>query len=330
MSFFYCLWNLQWKQPQPPLRWSGRPLWDRTGQVMLVWTGQVLPHHLDAHRGSRGPVSVLVRLLTSTIKFFNPKAWPRWCLYVCALIGSSAPSISSLSNLCDYDTEQCECLSPVTSLIEGMFMYAGSTKTSDLQCWCEHPLHCVSVLQWSRSSQTWVESSRWTLCESGSSAAASENIMCVKVAGRIHVTEDDCVQLISHCVVRPSIYMYQIRKREEEEDEQRGAFISVDMTVPGPAVWSPVRYLCSTMNVSLLLPSLLLLLAANVCDQTVGAVKLEPVGPVDQGSRLRGLWKLHVRDSMLRRKGERAPGNFSIQQTSSFLYLFVHRFNQSN
>ncbi|KAM7380960.1 hypothetical protein PAMP_004224 [Pampus punctatissimus] len=56
--------------------------------------------------------------------------------------------------------------------------------------------------------------------------------------------------------------------------------------------------MCFTMNVSWLL----LLLSA--VDQPLGAEKVDPVVPAeDHGAHLRGLWKLHMRDSVLKGKG---------------------------
>ncbi|XP_029315508.1 fibroblast growth factor 4A-like [Cottoperca gobio] len=59
--------------------------------------------------------------------------------------------------------------------------------------------------------------------------------------------------------------------------------------------------MCFTMNVSLLLllPGFQLLLIFSV-----GAKKQEGmVSPEDHGARLRGLWKLHIRDTLLKGKG---------------------------
>ncbi|XP_044222843.1 fibroblast growth factor 4A [Thunnus albacares] len=65
--------------------------------------------------------------------------------------------------------------------------------------------------------------------------------------------------------------------------------------------------MCFTMNVSSLLPGvllLLLLLLSAACDWPVGAKKVDPaVSAEDQGTHLRGLWKLHMRDSLLKGKG---------------------------
>ncbi|XP_032385804.1 fibroblast growth factor 4A [Etheostoma spectabile] len=62
--------------------------------------------------------------------------------------------------------------------------------------------------------------------------------------------------------------------------------------------------MCSTMNVSLLLlPGFQLLLMFSV-----GAKKQEPVlSREDQGTRLRDLWKLHMRDTLLKGKGSCPP-----------------------
>ncbi len=64
------------------------------------------------------------------------------------------------------------------------------------------------------------------------------------------------------------------------------------------------------MNVSLLLlPGFLLLLVFSVCDRLVGANKQEAVvSPEDHGIRLQSLWKLHMRDTLLKGKGEQVPG----------------------
>ncbi|XP_019119587.2 fibroblast growth factor 4A isoform X1 [Larimichthys crocea] len=60
--------------------------------------------------------------------------------------------------------------------------------------------------------------------------------------------------------------------------------------------------MCFTMSSSSLL--LMLLLVLGVCDRAAGAKKQESVvPPEDHGSRLRGLWKLHMRDAMLKGKG---------------------------
>ncbi|KAM9850640.1 fibroblast growth factor 6-like [Aulostomus maculatus] len=62
------------------------------------------------------------------------------------------------------------------------------------------------------------------------------------------------------------------------------------------------------MSVSLLLPGLLLLLTLTVSDQQVEAKKLQPALPTeDQSTRLRVLWKLHVRDAQLKGKGSSPP-----------------------
>ncbi|XP_034550120.1 fibroblast growth factor 4A [Notolabrus celidotus] len=52
-----------------------------------------------------------------------------------------------------------------------------------------------------------------------------------------------------------------------------------------------------------LLPGLLLLLLLSVESKKPEA----GVSPEDQGSRLRGLWKLHMRDSLLKAKGSSPP-----------------------
>ncbi|XP_053184869.1 fibroblast growth factor 4A [Scomber japonicus] len=58
------------------------------------------------------------------------------------------------------------------------------------------------------------------------------------------------------------------------------------------------------LNVSSLLPGfLLLLLSADL------PVRAKEVEPEDQGSRLRGLWKLHMRDVMLKGKGEKSSSH---------------------
>lgn len=67
--------------------------------------------------------------------------------------------------------------------------------------------------------------------------------------------------------------------------------------------------MCFTMSSSSLL--LMLLLVLGVCDRAAGAKKQESVvPPEDHGSRLRGLWKLHMRDAMLKGKGERTHDLF--------------------
>ncbi|XP_037644803.1 fibroblast growth factor 4A [Sebastes umbrosus] len=63
--------------------------------------------------------------------------------------------------------------------------------------------------------------------------------------------------------------------------------------------------MCFTMNVSLLLllPGFQLLL-----NFSVGAKKQEAVvSPEDHSTRLRGLWKLHMRDALLKAKGKLPP-----------------------
>nr|XP_046260124.1 fibroblast growth factor 4A isoform X2 [Scatophagus argus] len=56
--------------------------------------------------------------------------------------------------------------------------------------------------------------------------------------------------------------------------------------------------MCFRMNVSLLL------LVFSMCDRAVGAERQETAAsPEDQSARLRGLWKLHLRDSLLKGKG---------------------------
>ncbi|XP_071773277.2 fibroblast growth factor 4 [Centroberyx gerrardi] len=62
------------------------------------------------------------------------------------------------------------------------------------------------------------------------------------------------------------------------------------------------------MEASTLFPGLLLLLllVTSVCERPVAAERLEPAAaaaPEDHGSRLRGLWKLHMRDSASKGKG---------------------------
>ncbi|XP_040912298.1 fibroblast growth factor 4A [Toxotes jaculatrix] len=61
---------------------------------------------------------------------------------------------------------------------------------------------------------------------------------------------------------------------------------------------------CFTMNASLLLPGFLLLSVFGACDRPVGAKRQEPeISPETHSARLRGLWKLHMRDSLLKGEG---------------------------
>ncbi|XP_073329840.1 fibroblast growth factor 4A isoform X1 [Pagrus major] len=54
--------------------------------------------------------------------------------------------------------------------------------------------------------------------------------------------------------------------------------------------------------------SLLLLLVLSVCDRALGAKKQEAViSPDDHGTRLRGLWKLHMKESLLKGKAGSSP-----------------------
>ncbi|XP_062287330.1 fibroblast growth factor 4A [Scomber scombrus] len=64
-----------------------------------------------------------------------------------------------------------------------------------------------------------------------------------------------------------------------------------------------------SLNVSSLLPGFLLLLLS--ADWPVRAKKTEPE---DNGSRLRGLWKLHMRDVMLKGKGSSHPIRDGVKQ----------------
>ncbi|XP_018552091.1 fibroblast growth factor 4A [Lates calcarifer] len=62
--------------------------------------------------------------------------------------------------------------------------------------------------------------------------------------------------------------------------------------------------MCFTMNVSLLLPGLLWLLVVSMCDQPVGTKRQESMDSSENHStHLRGLWKLHMRDILLKGKG---------------------------
>jgi len=64
-----------------------------------------------------------------------------------------------------------------------------------------------------------------------------------------------------------------------------------------------------TMKVSSLLPGVLLLLLSSVRDQLVGAKKPEEeVSPEVVGSHLRSLWKLRMRDYLLKGKGGPVTG----------------------
>ncbi|XP_038575660.1 fibroblast growth factor 4A [Micropterus salmoides] len=61
--------------------------------------------------------------------------------------------------------------------------------------------------------------------------------------------------------------------------------------------------MCFTMNVSsLLLPGFLLFLVFGMCERPVGAKNQDPFSREDHGTRLRGLWKLLMRDSLLKGK----------------------------
>ncbi|XP_047457296.1 fibroblast growth factor 4A [Mugil cephalus] len=58
------------------------------------------------------------------------------------------------------------------------------------------------------------------------------------------------------------------------------------------------------MNVSTLLPGFLLLQLLTVCDRASGANKQEPAASLeDHNTLFRGLWKLQIRDSLLKGKG---------------------------
>ncbi|XP_040917909.1 fibroblast growth factor 4A-like [Toxotes jaculatrix] len=62
--------------------------------------------------------------------------------------------------------------------------------------------------------------------------------------------------------------------------------------------------MCFTMNVFLLLPGFLLLSVFGVCDGPVEAKRQEPeISPETHSAHLRGLWKLHMRDSLLNGEG---------------------------
>ncbi|KAG7239114.1 hypothetical protein INR49_029994 [Caranx melampygus] len=76
-------------------------------------------------------------------------------------------------------------------------------------------------------------------------------------------------------------------------------------------MWSSSRGLmCSTMNASLLLPGLLLFLVFCVGHQPAEATTHEAVAsPGNLSTRLRSLWKLHIRDSLLKEKGARPHPN---------------------
>lgn len=78
------------------------------------------------------------------------------------------------------------------------------------------------------------------------------------------------------------------------------------------------------MNVS----SLLLLLVFGLCDRPAGAKKQDAVmSPEQHAARLRGLWKLHMRDSPLKGTGEPAPDRFFQRLhrlfTDTNVFLFV-------
>ncbi|KAI3356609.1 hypothetical protein L3Q82_017811 [Scortum barcoo] len=79
------------------------------------------------------------------------------------------------------------------------------------------------------------------------------------------------------------------------------------------------------MNVSLLLllPGFLLLLVFTVCDHLVGAKRLDQVvSPEDHGIRLQSLWKLHMRDTLLKGKGS-SPRPLSEGVKQQLLYCRV-------
>lgn len=88
-------------------------------------------------------------------------------------------------------------------------------------------------------------------------------------------------------------------------------------------MWSAGSCLmCFTMNVSLLLPGLLWLLVVSMCDQPVGTKRQESMDSSENHStHLRGLWKLHMRDILLKGKGQRAPKKL---YSSSFLLISLY------
>lgn len=82
--------------------------------------------------------------------------------------------------------------------------------------------------------------------------------------------------------------------------------------------------MCVTMSVSLLL-----LLVLSVCDRALGADKQEAVNsPDDHGTRLRGLWKLHMKETLLKGKGQKTVMYYlvcpSFDRSSPDLFKDVH------
>lgn len=60
--------------------------------------------------------------------------------------------------------------------------------------------------------------------------------------------------------------------------------------------------------------SLLLLLVFSVSVRLTGAKKQDASSPEDHGTHLRGLWKLHMRDSLLKAKGSHHPIREGVKQ----------------
>lgn len=90
-----------------------------------------------------------------------------------------------------------------------------------------------------------------------------------------------------------------VKPTEEEETFNRGHECVGDVLT---------CLMCVTMSVSLLL-----LLVLSVCDRALGADKQEAVNaPDDHGTRLRGLWKLHMKEALLRGKGQKTVMYYSV------------------
>ncbi|XP_051258971.1 fibroblast growth factor 4A isoform X2 [Dicentrarchus labrax] len=71
-------------------------------------------------------------------------------------------------------------------------------------------------------------------------------------------------------------------------------------------------------------PPLLLLLVVSVCRRPAGAKKQEAVvSPEEHGSRLRGLWKLHIKDSLLDGKAGSGPQPIRDGVTQQLLYCRI-------
>lgn len=111
--------------------------------------------------------------------------------------------------------------------------------------------------------------------------------------------------------------MEAVDSSSEEEEEERSKLDLLDRhtlvsgydCVEDLTVWSADRcMMCFNMNVSWLLPGFLLLLVSCLCDRSVGEETQKTLAsPEDRGAHFRDLWKIHMRDSVLKGKGEREP-----------------------